>query len=68
MSLLPLDKQNIDNIPDENDYCFKCGGELEVTEEISADEYGMTTVYSLICIKCGQKNNWWEKEECLKKK
>jgi len=48
---IPIDKQGIDDIPD-NDSCFKCGGELEVVE----DHDGVDDISWLRCVECGQKN------------
>ena len=62
MNNIPQDKQNIDNIPD-NNHCFKCGGELEVIE----DNDGRDDLSCLRCVKCGQENNWYEKEQWEKK-
>jgi len=71
MNNIPQDKQNIDNIPDD-DHCFKCSGELEIIEDCDwdCDEGGchMADSSYLKCVKCGQRNNWWEKEQWLKKK
>jgi len=50
------------------DYCFKCGGELEVIEDIDFGENGWSDTSWLRCKKCGQRNNWWEKEQWEKKK
>lgn len=58
---VPPGKQNIGNIPDENNYCFKCGGELEIVEDCSWDGDKLVDVSYLRCKKCGQKNNWSEK-------
>ena len=63
---LPENKQNIDNIQD-NDYCFKCGGELEVIHEVNPDVDGWSDDSWLRCVKCGQNNSGYEKEEWLKK-
>ena len=59
---IPVDKQNIDDIPSD-DTCFKCGGELEIHEEND----GRDDISWLRCKKCGQRNNWWEKKEWEKK-
>lgn len=64
---VPIDKQGVDNIPDESNYCFKCGGELEIVEDIDFDETGCVNTSWLRCIECGQRNNWYEKEQWLKK-
>jgi len=59
---LPIDKQDIDNIPEYGN-CFKCDGELEVMEEND----GVDDISWVRCVKCGQRNNWWEKKEWEKK-
>ena len=62
----PVDKQNIDNLPSEDNFCFKCGGLLMVIEDYDFDEMGCVDTSFLVCEKCGQVNNWKEKERWLK--
>jgi len=52
----------------DNSRCFKCGGSLEIIEECSrcVDGAMMATSW-LKCIECGQRNNWYEKEQWEKK-
>ena len=63
---LPVDKQDIDNIYEYGN-CFKCNGKLEIIHEINPNENSFSDDSWLRCIKCGQRNNWWEKKEWEKK-
>ena len=51
-----------------NNHCFKCGGKLEMVEDCTKGMDGeMTDISYLKCVKCGQPNNWYEKEQWEKK-
>jgi len=49
--------------------CFKCGGKLELIEDNDwMGKYGgMKNTSWMRCTKCGKTNNWYEKEQWLKK-
>ena len=63
---IPIDKQDIDDLAHEDNFCFKCGGELTIIEDYDFDETGCVNASFLVCEKCGQVNNWTEKEKWLK--
>ena len=53
------------NMTNKINKCFKCGGKLEIIEnyEWMGKYGGMKNTKWMRCTKCGQTNNWYEKEQ-----